>query len=125
MNNQLTVILIFVFTLLYSYTKSQDFNEMYFRAEDYVRDGNYHKAIEIYKSLLKESDDNANVKFKLGFCYIHSATKKEKAVEYLEYASHYMSKDYNFDDAETKKAPVETLFYLGRAYHLNYQFVKL
>jgi len=91
-------------------------------AEDLIEYNNIHKALAIYMDLLNESPNNANLNFKVGFCYLNTATEKVKAIPYLEFAAKYISSDYKVASFEEIQAPVETLFYLGKAYHVNYRF---
>ncbi len=93
----------------------------YGEAEDLVEFGNFHKALEIFQDLLEEFPNNANLNFKIGFCYLNTATEKTKAIPYLEFASKHLSNDYDINSSKEENAPIETLFYLGQAYHVNYR----
>lgn len=97
-------------------------SDKYIEAEDLVDDGNFHKALEIYQEMLRLSPNNANLNFKIGFSYLNTATQKTKAIPYLEYASNHITDDYRSQDYEETMVPVEVLYYLGQAYHVNYRF---
>lgn len=101
---------------------SQSAYEKFAQANDLVEDGNFHKALTIYQELLNENPNNANLNFKIGYCYLNTATEKVKAIPYLEFASKNISEEYNPDSHKELLAPLETLFYLGKAYHVNYRF---
>ena len=124
MKNLKSFFLVSLAILMQSSVTAQSFKDQYYLADDYLLDKNYHKAIEIYLELIVDNNENANLHFKLGYCYTHSAINKEKAIPYLEYASQHISEDYIYDSFKEKRAPLETLFYLGKAYHLNYEFSK-
>jgi len=98
------------------------FGERFNLADQLVEDENYHAAVKLFKELQDESTDNANLNFKIGFCYLKINTEKEKAITYLKKASLSISDDYNSESTEEKNAPTETLFFLGKAYHANYRF---
>ena len=87
-----------------------------------IEDGNFHKALSLYQELLNEFPNNANLNFKIGFCYLNTATQKVKSIPYLEFASKSISEEYKINDFDETNAPIETLFYLGKAYHVNYRF---
>ncbi len=93
----------------------------YSEAEDLMEFGNFHKALDVFQKLLEESPNNANLNFKIGFCYLNTATEKAKAIPYLEFASKNLSVEYDINSNKEVNAPIETLFYLGKAYHVNYR----
>jgi hypothetical protein len=100
---------------------SQTNEEVYFQAEDFVEDGNFHKALELYQSLLSKAPNNANLNFKVGFCYLNTAVNKANSIPYLEFASKHISESYNPLNYQEQNAPLEVLFYLGKAYHVTYR----
>jgi tetratricopeptide (TPR) repeat protein len=102
-------------------SKAQTSSELYIQAEDFTEYGNYYQAIDVYQKLLRESPNNANLNFKIGFCYLNTATDKVKAIPFLEFASNNINFDYKTADISELGAPIETLYYLGKAYHVNYR----
>ena len=109
--------------LLVSINLRAQTNEEKFTVADYlIEDGNFHKALAIYLELLGEYPNNANLNFKIGYCYLNTATEKVKAIPYLEYASKHIVNDYKIADFNELGAPVEAFYYLGKAYHVNYRF---
>jgi len=71
---------------------------------------NFRAAIKGYKKQLITKPKDYRAQFQLGKCYINTLGEHEKAIFYLEKIKD--RKDNNF----------EVLYYLGRAYHLNYKF---
>lgn len=123
----ISILLLFInttYSQLIKSTDSNSFEKKYYNADAYIDDGNFQKAIEIYKNLLQTVPDNANINFKIGYCYIHTAQEKNKAIKYLEKAIKNITNDYNPNSYKETKAPLETYFYLGKAYHFNYEFKK-
>ena len=121
--NRYYLITVFIFSVFVNgVALSQTNEEKYNLADDYIEDGNYHKALAYYIELLNDSPNNANLNFKVGFCYLNTATQKVKAIPYLEFASKHITTDYKVADFKEEGAPIETLFYLGQAYHVNYRF---
>ncbi|MCB0790540.1 MAG: PD40 domain-containing protein [Flavobacteriales bacterium] len=108
------------------------FNWKFEEANKLMEEKFYNQAAEIWKELLDQQPDNANLQYKLGYSYFHSYNHKQKALSYLEAAAQKRKGGYGgfntsgydpFDPKETN-APVEVDYYLGRAYHLNGEFDK-
>ncbi len=80
-----------------------DANEK-FEREDYT------SAMPLYSQLLSNDKNNANYNYRYGVCVLFASAQKEKGLQFLEIAS-------KFEDVDGT-----VWFYLGKAYHLNYQF---
>ena len=76
-------------------------------------------ALKYYLFAYKYDSTNANINFKLGFCYLKNAPKKHLAEKYLEKAVLDVSDKYNPDEPSYKKAPIQAYFYLGQSYHFD------
>ncbi len=79
-------------------------------ANTYFEAGAYLKAFPLYSQLVSLYPNHAEYAYKFGACAIYGDADKTKAVRYLNAA---ISKSVNDPDA---------YYFLGRAYHLNYQF---
>ena len=78
------------------------------------------QSINAWIDLLVENPNNANLNYKIGYCYLQTANSKLEALQYLEAAcDRRFSKNYDPYDPVEKRAPVQALFYLGRAQALN------
>lgn len=99
-------------------------NELTYDAEYFYMTGQYDKAIKAYSQILEQIPDNANIKFKLGVCYLNTDTEKEKAIPYFNEASAHISADYNPNSYKEESAPLETYFMLGSAYRVTNQLEK-
>jgi outer membrane protein OmpA-like peptidoglycan-associated protein len=120
-NLLLAFLFIFSLGLGNSFSQSTD-EELFFMAESMVDKENYDGALEVFKKLLKKDPMNANLNFKVGYCYLQSVLQKELAIDYLEVAINSTSDNYNPDDFNEKNAPTESYLFLGKAYHVNYRF---
>jgi tetratricopeptide (TPR) repeat protein len=69
-------------------------NELTYDAEYFFMTKQYDKAIKAYSQILSQLPDNANIKYKLGVCYLNTDTEKEKAIPYFNEASANISQDY-------------------------------
>ncbi|CAG5077458.1 OmpA family protein [Parvicella tangerina] len=112
--------------LIGSVLNAQDsFKEKFEQAFIHLSNESYTKALPILLEMEQMKPDNANTLFSIGNCYMHTIYDKAKAIPYYErILENYknMTIHYKVGDPKEKKAPVETLHYLGRAYHFNYQF---
>ncbi|MDF2436990.1 MAG: hypothetical protein K0Q95_1366 [Bacteroidota bacterium] len=100
-----------------------DYKRMYIDAENYFTNENYTAALPLYLTL-DSIKGNANLKFKIGFCYLNAATYKTKSISYLEEAMKDIAKKYEEGEINEKQAPLSTSYYLAKAYHLHYDFDK-
>jgi len=81
------------------------------QANELFESGKYAEAMPLYSQLLSLNPTDANYNYKYGATALFGdADKKEEAVKFLKFA--------------TKKGGIDkkSWFFLGRAYHLNYQF---
>jgi hypothetical protein len=99
-------------------------NELTYDAEYFFMTKQYDKAIKAYSQILSQLPDNANIKYKLGVCYLNTDTEKEKAIPYFNEASANISQDYNPSSYKEESAPLETYFLLGSAYRVTNQLDK-
>jgi hypothetical protein len=79
-------------------------------ATAYFAQGAYLKAFPLYSQLVSLYPNHAEYAFKFGACAIYGDADKTKAVRYLNSA---INKSVN---------DPEVYYFLGKAYHLNYQF---
>ncbi len=70
----------------------------------------FDKAFPLYSQLTSIYPKDPDYNYRLGVCMIYSFEDKEKPIRFLEYAS---------TKPEVDK---EVLYYLAKAYHLNYRF---
>ncbi len=98
--------------------------DIYTEAEDYLLEEEYNEALPLYLMLLEKGYNTANIKYKIGECYLHVPGQKLKALPYLEEASKEISKKYRGIKLEEDKAPISSIFLLAVAYRLNNKFDK-
>lgn len=72
--------------------------------------GEYAKAYPMYSQLVSLSPQDHELNYKLGACTLYGDGKKVKAIGYLKFATGNPS------------IPALAWYFLGRAYHLDYQF---
>ncbi|HLG02862.1 MAG TPA: hypothetical protein VI731_04665, partial [Bacteroidia bacterium] len=81
------------------------------RADDLFQKEDYTAAMPIYSGLLANSRNSSDLNYHYGVCVLYASSDKSIALPFLQKAS----RDPNVDP--------EVWFFLGRAYHLNYQFM--
>ena len=116
------LILLFPFSLKASIP--DDFKVIYDEAEQYLLDENYSRALPLYLKLDDMKKGNADINFKIGFCYLNSPTYKTKSIPYLEEAIKNTTIDYSESKINVESAPISAFYYLAKAYHLNYEWDK-
>lgn len=95
------------------------------------KDGEYFLAYEAYEDALagyqkvyKEFPDNAYINYRIGICLLNIPGKKAEAIPYLEKAVLSASDHYVEGSISETHAPYDSYFYLGKAYHLQYNLEK-
>ncbi len=117
------IVLILTLFLCVNSLFSQDLEKIFNEADTYLDDENWTAAIKDYKQIYDAQPDNGNVQFKLGYCYLN-LNQPKKAISYLKEAVKKIDTKETEDNYDVVSAPLETYFYLGEAYHLDYQFHK-
>ena len=108
-----------IFTFLGIGAQLKEYKKEILKADDFLKFENYNKACDVYNALLKEYPEDKFVLFKAGECFLFSETKIEECVKILQKAVGKIP-------IKNKKSieAIEARFYLGQAYHLNYDFEK-
>lgn len=104
---------------------SREFTTQFLEANRLMEEKYWSKSIDAWIGVLQIDPSNANVNYKLGYCYMQTANDKKAALPYLEVAtSERVAKKYDPFDPKESKAPVEAFYYLGKSQHLDYQLDK-
>ena len=129
MKKAFSFLVVMTFLLMAGSLKAQDnkfkgdFKTRYVQADNYMNEQNYEAALKIFLSLDSIVPNNANLLFNIGLCYLNIPYNKSKSVPYFIRASKNVSLAYTGEYNETS-APVFVYYYLGKAYHINYQIDK-
>ncbi len=121
-----SLLFIVAFTLKFSagtaVTPRFDFHAKFIEANRLMEERLWTQSINTWREILENEPNNTNVNYKIGYCFLQTANSKLEALQYLEAASvKKFSKNYDEYDPTERRAPVKTLFYLGRAQALNLQ----
>jgi len=94
-------------------------NDKKFDADTYLMSNEFDNALKLYLEILEQEPDNADIKHRIGICYLQSENEKEKAIPYLKEACEKVSLKYKENSFKETNAPVEAYFLLGSAYRVN------
>jgi hypothetical protein len=99
-----------------------DYGAKFMEANKRMEERLWIQSINLWREILENDPNNANVNYKMGYCLLQTPNSKQEALQYLEAAAvKKFSKQYDPNDPFEKRAPVQTLFYLGKAQALNLQ----
>lgn len=118
------IVLFFSFYITFCFgqgTKS-DYREKFLQGNYLILEQNYPMALKSFLEAYRIDSLNGNINYKIGFCYLQSATDKNKALPYLEKAAQKVSRNYIDMEPREKKAPENTYYLLGTAYRIAYKF---
>jgi len=93
-------------------TKMIDAHYLYLNKE-------YSKAVMAFKDLVKEDPDNANLNYLTGICFLNLPFENGRSISYLKKAVKSLTINYKEGSIKETKAPIDALYWLGRAYHIN------
>jgi len=116
------IYLLFFFFLVATFLQAQhkEYKQEILKADEFLSAEKYNKAIFIYDDLLTTYPSDAYVQFKAGECLLFSEERIEDCIFLLL----KVANKYPIDSEHYSQEAVESRFYLGQAYHLNYQFKK-
>ncbi|MDT8402055.1 MAG: hypothetical protein RQ743_10195 [Bacteroidales bacterium] len=121
MHKQTLTFLFLLFSINIS-AQTGELRTIFKEAESHYLFGEYELANPLYLILDDYLADNANIKFKIGNCYLHIPDEKTKAIPYLEEAVRSVSYDAKPDKYREDNAPLEAYFALASAYKIDYEF---
>ena len=110
-----------VFTISVNGQPNSEFQKKFEAANQLLDQKQYEIAKEFWIELAGEYPDNANVNYKTGYCLLNTFFQKQDALKYLSIAERNIKKKYSPIDHNVENAPLETHYYLAKAFHHNYQ----
>jgi hypothetical protein len=101
-------------------SQSRAQNKMiFYDAESWVLFEDYKEALPEYLQLLEYYPSNANIKYRIGQCYINIPGEKEKAISYLEDAVQNINPAYKEGRFRETGAPWDAYYQLADAYRIT------
>lgn len=100
-----------------------EFAKAFSEANKLMEEKFWDQAAREWRGVLAMDPENINVNYKLGYCLLQTETNKADALAFLEKAaSKKFNSSYDGLDPNEKGAPIEALYYLAIAEHLNMKF---
>jgi tetratricopeptide (TPR) repeat protein len=124
--NSYETILIALF-VIFSFTSSaqtqtkKELKRLFINGEFSLIYKEYKEALPSFMALYDAGRRDANIKHRIGLCYLNIPNQKEKAIIYLVDATENISLNYNVGLYTERNAPIETYLYLGQAYRVTRQ----
>ncbi len=115
-------LILLVFNLSTKGQDKSDYRSKFTEGNYLVLEGNYPLALRNFLEAYMIDSTNANINYKVGFCYLKSGADRGKALYYLEKAVTNTSKKYVDMEPREKAAPINAYYYYGEALHFNYKF---
>ncbi len=121
----------FIFTLTcIFFTASGSFaqrSESEIALKEYFADAEFFLTQEYYVDALSDFlqvyrrgfQENANINYRIGVCYLNIPGQKQKSIEYFEKAKASVSSKYRESSLKEENAPIDVYLYLGNAYRVN------
>lgn len=98
--------------------KKSELKAIWLEAESHYLYGEYELANPLYLILNELIPGNANIKYKIGNCYLNILDEKQKAIPFLEEAVKNTSFESRSDKLKETRAPLDAYFSLGNAYRI-------
>lgn len=108
------------FSQKYMEDKEDYLKKIYPVANEHLAKGRIDLALKNFKGLDDILKDNANVKYKVGRCYLETNTQQPLAIPYLEQAARFVNKKDYKDSYKETQAPPKAIYYLALAYHYSF-----
>ncbi len=113
------------FCRLPAQNNDETLREYFLDAEFFLEQEAYVDALYDYLEVYNRGfEDNANINYRIGVCYLNIPGQKEKAIPYLIKAVENTTDKYKEGVLRETKAPIDAVLYLGNAYRINNQLDK-
>ncbi len=110
---RLNIICLFLLLGMFQLFAQETREDIEKQADSYFKKEMFIEATPLYLRLLSLEPRNPSYNYKYGTCLLYNSDEKKSAFKYLNYA---VQKNKQVDD--------EAYYYLGKAYHLTFQFDK-
>ncbi len=115
---------LFLAVSAFAQEKDENFRSSFIEASRLMEEFNYPVALDIWLKLIEQEPENANVNFKVGFCYLQMPNDRKKALPYLQKAIVKTTSSYDPFSPNEESAPLITYYHIARSYHIHYEIDK-
>ena len=123
--------LLFLLLLILSYpsnpllAQKDELKLNFYDGEFFLSDESYEDALLSYQKVYNAGfQDNANLNYRMGVCYLNLEGEKNKAIPYLEKAIKNISENYSEGSFKELAAAPDALLFLANAYRIDNQLDK-
>ncbi len=125
MERKLLTLLLFLFASFGVFSQNAALKELYDDAEFFLLSEDYTDALSGYLKIQKRGyEDNANIQYKIGICFLNLPGQKMKAIDNLEKACKNVTEKYREGTLKETQSPTDAFIFLGNAYRVNDQVDK-
>lgn len=127
MKKILTYFLFSFLTITFTYSQQYEeiLRDVFLDAEFFVLEESYVDALLEYQKLYNRGyENNANINYRIGICYLNIPGEKEKSIPYLEKAVKDVTPKYKEGIFNETQTPYDSWLYLGNAYRINNELEK-
>lgn len=118
----ISTLLAFTFCMHNIHAQKDPIRDEFLDAEFFLNQEQYSEALQAYIKVYDAGNqENSNINYRIGVCYINIPGEKTKAVPYLEKAVTNVSSAWKEGLYKEPTAPFDAWLYLGNAYRINYQ----
>jgi hypothetical protein len=121
---KVVILVLFLFSSSLSAQTSKELKAIFVQAESHYLYEEYELANPLYIMLNDYETDNANIKYKIGNCYLNISNEKTKAIPFLEEAVKNTDYESKTESINEKSAPLDAYFSLANAYRINNELDK-
>jgi hypothetical protein len=121
---KLQLFIILLFSAAASAQTADELKAIFVQAESHYLFEEYELANPLYLMLNDYEPDNANIKYKIGNCYLNIPDEKTKAIPFLEAAVKNADYESKTESVKEKRAPLDAYFSLANAYRINNELEK-
>jgi outer membrane protein OmpA-like peptidoglycan-associated protein len=116
------ILIIFVIILSSNLLIGQSFKKLYKESFKYLEVNDFKHALPVLMKMHDMKPDHANTNFSIGNCLMNISHREHESIPYYEKAMEGITIGYRVGNHREKKAPLDVIELLGRAYHKNYDF---
>lgn len=110
---------------IFAQKAEENLKEIYLDAEFFLLNEDYSEALANYQQIYRRGyQENSNINYRMGQCFLNIPGEKERAIAYLEKAVKGVDGRYVEGLFKETHAPYDAYFYLGNAYRIDNQFEK-
>ncbi len=121
----LLLLLVLILPALNIDAQKDDARLNFYDGEYFLSNESYEDALLSFKKVYDDGyQDNANLNYRMGVCYLNLEGQKAQAIPYLQKAIQNISESYREGSFKEEAAAPDALLFLGNAYRIDNQLDK-